>query len=189
METASEKIIINFLNSDDVTEANKCVADLSSDSRLSAIVRNAVDAALKGISIPQECTGLLHYNLHVAGMQHTLRDLQETLKGLRVYSGRRICNMAVPGRDDHPHDWGKHPHGRAVWPHEGPCNMFDHWCLGGKLCTLYWVSVPIHEETWPREPPQLTLTLYIQIKLLFPPSYPLLHFFVCPPHTLTEADV
>lgn len=104
METASEKIIINFLNSDDVTEANKSVADLSSDSRLSAIVRNAVDAALKGISIPQECTGLLHYNLHVAGMQHTLRDLQETLKGLRVYSGRRICNMAVPGRDDHPHD-------------------------------------------------------------------------------------
>lgn len=100
METASEKIIINFLNTDDV----KCVADLNSDSRTSAIVRNAVDATLKGISIPQECTGLLHYNLHMAGMQHTLRDLQETLKGLRVDSGRRICIMAAPGRDGHPHD-------------------------------------------------------------------------------------
>lgn len=142
METASEKIIINFLNTDDV----KCVADLNSDSRTSAIVRNAVDATLKGISIPQECTGLLHYNLHMAGMQHTLRDLQETLKGLRVDSGRRICIMAAPGRDGHPHDWGRHPHGRAVWLHEGHCNMWDHWCLGGKLYTCGHMSL----DSWPK---------------------------------------
>lgn len=103
-ETTSEKTIINFLNSDDVTKAKKCVAVLNSDSWPSAIVRNAVDATLKGISIPQECTGLLHYNLHMAGMQHTLRDLQETLKGLRVDSGRRICIMAAPGREGHSQD-------------------------------------------------------------------------------------
>lgn len=58
MDTASGEIIINFLNSDEVTEAEKCLADLNSPSRLSGFVRNAVDATLEG---------LLLLNLHAEG--------------------------------------------------------------------------------------------------------------------------
>lgn len=59
METASEEIIINFLSSDDVMEAEERVADLNSTSRLSVLVINAVGTTLEDSHISQEHMNLL----------------------------------------------------------------------------------------------------------------------------------
>lgn len=74
MEAASEEII-NFLNSDDVTDAEKRAADLNSSSLLSVFERNSVDVTLEGSSISREhvSLALFLHNLQVAGMLPTLQ--------------------------------------------------------------------------------------------------------------------
>lgn len=93
MKSASEEIIINFPNNDDVTEPGKCVVEPNSTSRLSVFVTNAAVATLKGSSISQEC-------MWRGCWPQLLEDLQDAL-GFRIHRCRYALSVTFHIAQDH----------------------------------------------------------------------------------------